>query len=110
MALFILFMCVFVGYGVFSIVGKSLEASKQRKIAEAEATTLVAKQTQLKAQLDELKTPEGQEAAYREQFPVVSPGERVIVINDPDSTASDRAASGVSESKGGFWRFLRSLF
>ena len=110
MALFVLVLIVFVGYGVFSIVGKSLEASKERKTAEAQAATITAKQADLTAKLSELNTPEGQESALREQFPVVSPGERVVVINDGSDT-TPAVATGVAEDSGpGFWNFLKNLF
>ena len=110
MALLIVFLVVFIGFGVYSIAGKSLEASRQRKTAEADAASVVAKQADLTAKLAALDTPDGQEAALREQYPVVSPGEHVVIIND-GSDDSAMVATGVSQAQnGGFWHFLTNLF
>ena len=110
MAVFLLFVVIFVGFGVFSIIGKSMAASRERKIAEAQAQSLVSKQQDLTMKLAELKTAEGQEAALREQFPVVSPGERVVVINDEAPVVSSATDTKNSQTTGGFWEFLKHLF
>jgi hypothetical protein len=110
MAVFLLFVVIFVGFGVFSIIGKSMAASRERKIAEAQAQSLVSKQQDLTMKLAELKTAEGQEVALREQFPVVSPGERVVVISDEATGSTGTVGAENSQTKGGFWEFLKHLF
>jgi cell division protein FtsB len=111
MALLVLFVIVFVGYGLVSVVQKSIEASNARKIAESQATELKAKQADLSNKIRDLNTPEGQEKALRQQFPVVKEGEHVVVITD---NAQEAVASAIpvsaQTSGGGFWSFLRSLF
>jgi cell division protein FtsB len=110
-ALVIVLVIIFMGYGLFSLAGKSIEAAKARKIAENQAAALVAKQDSLTSKLAILNTPDGKESALREQFPVVKPGEHMVVITDdtkntPVQTASDEP----SKSGGGFWNFLKNLF
>jgi predicted membrane protein len=111
MALLILFAVVFVGYGLMSIVNKSIEASSSRKIAESQAFALKAKEANLTNKIEALKTPVGQEASLREQFPVVKAGEHVVVITDDTVNQSQTATAIVSKpSEGGFWNFVKNLF
>lgn len=110
-AVFLIFLVVFVGFSVFSIIGKSMNAARDRRMTEAQAATLVQKQKDLTRRLEALKTADGQEMALREQFPVVSPGERVVIINDAKNTASDsQEAYKNSQTGDGFWEFLKRLF
>ncbi len=109
MALFIIFLIVFTGFGLFSIMGKSINASKDRKMAEATATELKAKEDDLSKKLAALQTADGQEAALREQFPVVKPGEHVVVITDQAEPRTPSALETQASQKG-FWNFLRGLF
>lgn len=109
MVVALFFLILFVGYSVFSIVGKSINAAKERRVAEMEESRLKTKENELSAKLSTLKTVTGQEEALREQFPVVKPGERVVVITDqPVSVNVDNSDDG--EERSGFWHFLRNLF
>ena len=111
MALAIIFLIVFVGYGLVSIAQKSIEASHARKSAEAQASSLKQKNDDMAQKLAEINTPDGREAALREQFPVVKPGEHVVVITDPDSqAATDVPIAPDTTSSGGFWNFLKNIF
>ena len=109
MALVVIFLIVFVGFGVFSIAGKSIDASKARKLAEAQAAAITAKESDLTAKLNTLDTTAGEEAALREQYPVVSQGERVVIIND-GSDDDATAPSGTDSNSGGFWNYLKTFF
>ena len=110
MALFLIFLIIFVGFGVFNIVGKSIEASRQRKVTEAEAASVLSKQADLTTKLDALNTPEGEESALREQYPVVSPGEHVVIINDGTEDSASAPAVATAPGGSGFWGFLKSFF
>ena len=107
----IFFLIFLVGCGLATVIRKSIEASDERKIAEEQATALLAKQTNLTDKIAALNTPEGQEAALREQFPVVKDGEHVVVITDPDEAADAAGAMpATSISQTGFWNFLKNIF
>ncbi len=105
----IFFLCIFVGYSVVSLIGKSRDAAKSRRISEAEASELQAKEADLSLKLNALKTTEGKEAALREQFPVVSPGEGVVVITE-EVKAKNTGEENVESQKKGFWHFLKGIF
>lgn len=106
MALFILFLIVFVGFGVVSIAGKSIDASKDRKRSEEQAAALEAKEADMFRKLAALDTPEGKEAALRDQFPVVAAGEHVVVISEPAPVLAENSAGAKKGGKGFFDRLF----
>lgn len=111
MALFVIFLIVFMGFAIVSIAGKSIEAAKSRKIADAQATQLKDKEGDLSTKLTLLKTPDGQEAALREQYPVVRPGEHVVVITNENQPSAAPATEGAAPApQKGFWNFFKNLF
>jgi hypothetical protein len=110
MALVLIFLIVFMGFGLFSIVGKSMDAAKARRVSEAQATALKQKEEDLSMKLAALNTIEGQEAALREQFPVVKPGERVVVITDENAPITASAFAATEAPSKGFWNFLKGIF
>ncbi len=110
-ALVVLFAVFFTGYGLVSLIGKSINEAKARKVAEAQASELSKKQTELSEKLSVLNTADGQESALREQFPVVKEGEHVVVITGSEDTTSNPDGSGANQSKqSGFWNFVKSVF
>ncbi len=109
MALVVIFLIVFMGFALFSIMGKSINAARDRRAAEAEAVQLKLKEDDLSKKLSALKTADGQEAALREQYPVVKPGEHVVVITDDTAVTAAPAVAGAASEKG-FWNFLKNLF
>ncbi len=112
MALAVLVFVAFVGYGAASIAVKSAGAAKERRIAEQDARDLEFKQADLERKLALLATPEGKEAALRDQFPVVRPGEGVVMITEGEAAGAAPATAGAApeNASGGFWHFLKNLF
>ena len=110
MALVIIFLIVFLSYSVYSIAGKSIDASKARKLAEVQAASITEKETDLTAKLNTLDTTAGEEAALREQYPVVSPGEHVVIINDGSDDDATSPSDDASASSSGFWNYLKTFF
>ena len=110
MIVVIFFLILFMGFGLYSIIGKSMEASSARKVAESEIADLNAKQTDLTKKIDLLKTPDGQSEALKDQYPVVSPGEHVVVITDDQSTEASAINQDQAPQKKGFWDYLKNLF
>ena len=106
----IFFLIIFTGFGLYSIIGKSIDASRERKVAETQVADLNQKQTELSQKIDMLKTPEGQSDALKEEYPVVASGEHVVVITEdttPDATQTDQSQT---DSQKGFWDYLKNLF
>ncbi len=120
MAIAILIAIVVIGYGLASLVGKSFEAARSRKIAENRAESLQKKKDDLREKIATLNSAEGQEAVLREQFPVVKEGEHVVVITDQGAQADRNTKVGAvspsetapteNKTQGGFWNFLKNLF
>jgi cell division protein FtsB len=110
-ALAVIFLIIFVGFGVVSITQKSIAASRDRKLSEVQAADLKQKNDDMARKLAELNTDNGKEAALREQFPVVKPGEHVIVITDQQANAVAAVSSDQETSTGGgFWNFVKNIF
>ncbi len=110
MVLVLFFLCVFTGFGVYGLVGKSIDASRERKHAEAEVAVLQAKEEEMSRKINALQTLEGREEAFREQLPVVSEGEEVIVITDPAIDLRTASAQVEEPESRGFLHFLKNLF
>ena len=106
----LLFLIIFVGFGLYSIVGKSMDASRERKVAETELFNLNKKQTDLSKKIDVLKTPEGQADALKEQYSVVSPGEKVVVNTEDSPSNNPQVDLSGTQSPKGFWGYLQNLF
>ena len=110
MALAVLLAIVFMGFALFSIVGKSIDASSARKLAESQAVELKQKQLDLDRKLTELNTTSGQEALLREQYPVVKPGEHVVVITDTESGSATTSQATPDVPRIGFWTVVKGYF
>ena len=106
----VFFLIIFTGFGLFSIIGKSMNAASQRKIAENQVTDLQTKEVDLTKKIDMLKTPEGQAEALKEQYPVVATGEHVVVITDDADTGSSQTEQAQASASKGFWDYLKNLF
>ena len=104
------FLLLFMGFALYSVIGKSINAANERKMAEAQMVDLDKKQAELSAKIDILKTPEGQADALKEQYPVVSPGEHVVVINDDTTVDPVPPEQPAPEQQRGFWDYLKNLF
>ena len=109
MALAVLLVIVFIGFALVSIVGKSIDASNARKLAESQALELKQKQLDLDKKLSDLNTTSGQEALLREQYPVVKPGEHVVVITDTDAGNALETETPELAPRKGFWAFLHGF-
>ncbi len=106
----IFFIIAFVGFGLYSIVGKSIDASNSRKVAESEIEDLKIKEAQLTKKIELLKTPEGQAEALKEQYPVVASGEKVVVITEEVSSGDSKIEQVQAPQKKSFWTYLKNLF
>lgn len=108
--LVLFFAIIFVGYGLISLIGKSIDASRARKLAESQAETLRTHADSLSKKLSDLNSVEGQEAILREQFPVVKEGEHVIVITEQGAqTGATTVAPATNPSQKSFWDFIKNF-
>ncbi len=89
---------VLASVATWSVFQKERAASSEARAAEAENADLMARKAALTASLEALQTPRGTEAAIRERYPVVKPGEEVITLVDPKpdtATATSSASEGI---------------
>jgi cell division protein FtsB len=106
----LLFLIVFTGFGLFSVISKSMNASRERKVAENEIIKLRTKEIDLSKKIDMLKTPEGQNQILKEQYPVVESGEHVVVITENTSSFNSSSGNLKMIKKKSFWDYLKNLF
>lgn len=79
----LLVVVAWLSYLIWNLGEKALVAVSEEKQIKAQYTELEARRTSLQANLDNLGTARGQDAAIRQAFGVAKPGEEVIVIVPP---------------------------
>ncbi len=85
-ALIILFIItVFTIRGTYLVVMKDRESSKYVNDLRAKMSSLLNRETQLKAEIARLGTSEGVDTLIKEKFSVSKPDEHVVVIVDEPS-------------------------
>ena len=97
-------MLLFFIWSMIGLWNKLEETSKSKKIAEDKVTELQQQKATLTSQINDLKTPEGVDAAIRDKYGLAKDGEGEIVIVDDTSTAPSSAAPV------GFWAHIKSWF
>lgn len=79
------------GFGLISLIwglaGKARVAVEEARTVETQYRTLEERKHALERKLAELATERGQDAAIRTAFGVARPGEEVIVVVPPATTA-----------------------
>ena len=92
----------------FNIVGlwnRMQDTEKNKKIAEDKVITLEKQKEKLSLEINSLKTDQGKEKIFRENFGLAKEGEDVtIVVEDKNPPIVQKPAST------GFFSFLRNLF
>lgn len=72
---------------IWGLVGKARIAVEEAHMAERQYEALEERKAVLHANVSALETPRGQDAAIRTAFGVARPGEEVIVVVPPATTA-----------------------
>lgn len=80
------------------IFKKTLASIDQRKLAEANVSTLSKREADLEAKVNELQTEAGIEKEIRERFSVVWPGEEVIMIVEGKNAFSAEINENIEQS------------
>lgn len=100
--IFLTLLVVFLGKGLLDIYNKNHGAGLNRMSSDREVKDLEDRRQYLADKLADLKTRRGVEAEIRKNFSVVKPGEKVVVIVDPDgattSTSTDDSFLGKLKS------------
>lgn len=87
-------------FATWSVYQRERAARTEARAAEAEHAELTARKSTLETSLKALATPRGIEAAIRERYPVVKPGEGVITLVDapPASVATTTPPTDILDS------------
>jgi hypothetical protein len=91
----LLVVLIVVVSGVWSVWGKEQESRMLRDQAERDQKELAAQESQLRANISQLETSRGKEAALREQYNVGRAGEQMIIIVDPEQPKPMQATSTI---------------
>lgn len=76
-------IAIWLGTKIWGLASKAQLAWDQAHETKAQYEELEARRAKLTAELDDLNTVRGQDAAVREAFGVARPGEEVIVVVPP---------------------------
>ncbi|MDE2213222.1 MAG: hypothetical protein KGJ34_01670 [Patescibacteria group bacterium] len=89
------FLAAGAALAAWHMYGKLQEATAASDGATSQLALLTAQDTQVKSDISDLSTSRGVEAALRERYGVIKPGEGVIQVVEapPTATSSDTSAS-----------------
>ena len=90
--------------GVWRIYNREIESSQLQQESATHLADLMKREQQLKADIENLNTARGKEAALRQQFQMGKPGEGMIVIVNP------KAPEVIQSTTTRFSRFMDSVF
>jgi hypothetical protein len=80
---FLALVASWLGFRVYDLAEKAEIAWRAAEASKLEAAALSAREADLSAQITELETPRGKDAAIRTAFDVAKPGEEVIIVVPP---------------------------
>jgi cell division protein FtsB len=99
---------VFILFFAWSVLGfwnKMQDTAKNKKIAEDKVAALQKQKEKLSSDISNLKTDQGKEKVFRENFGLAKDGEDVIVVvDDKNTNPAPKPASS------GFFSFFTNLF
>jgi len=102
----VLAVLVIVGMsGVWRIYKRERESAALNRESAAHLADLMEREAGLKADISDLNTERGKEAALRQQYRMGKPGEGLIIIVDPTAPATTSATSTSSWSSWVKWLF-----
>lgn len=102
----LLSLVIMLGFSVWGIAKSERETREKREMIASERDALRARSQELHDEIQKLKTHQGIEAELRERFEVGAPGEKLVVIVDPELPVGEE----VRPRAEGFWGWLKSWF
>jgi len=100
---------VLILFFVWNILGfwnKMEETGKNKKMVEDKVAALKQQKEKLSSDINSLKTDQGKEKLFRENFGLAKEGENmIVVVEDKNPPATPKTASS-----SGFFSFFRNLF
>jgi len=102
----LLFLVLMLGWSVWGVAQKERETREKQKEVALERDALLARSAELNKEIEQLRTRQGIEAELRERFEVGTPGEKLVVIVDPEIPPGEEVLPAPS----GFWGWIKSWF
>jgi len=102
----LLVLVIMLGWSVWGIAKGERETREKREMLASERDALLVRSEELHGEIQKLKTRGGIEAELRERFEVGAPGEKLVVIVDPELPLGEE----VPPRPQGFWGWLKSWF
>lgn len=104
----VLFCLVIVfAYNMIGLFEKERETAKKKNLTLEEIDGLHKRQAVLSTEIKKLDTDDGVEDMIRDKYQVVKPGEKVVMIVDPDDKVGQTAEMPVDHS---FWGYIKKAF
>lgn len=94
-------------WNVVGFIGKMMETSKNKNIAEKKVAELKQMKQELSENITSLNTEKGQEESIRDKFGFAKEGEEVVVIVEEKN---EKEESEEDEDDGKFMNFLKNWF
>jgi cell division protein FtsB len=95
----------FVGRGVSGIYEKNRVSAQRRADLNAELKELQDRRDELESMIDSLQTERGLEEEIRTKFQVSKPGEKSVILVDPDTSGEEEDVEEKSA-----WESFKNLF
>lgn len=102
----LLILVVMLGWSVWGIAKKERETREKREELANERDVLIRRGEELGEAISGLKTAQGVEAELRQRFEVGAPGEKMIVIVDPEISSGET----FTPKEKGFWGWIKGWF
>ena len=104
--IFLGLLILIIAWSVLGFWNKMGENNKSKKIAEDKVAELKQQKEKLNSDINSLKTAEGKEAVFRENFGLVKEGEDMIVIVED----KNKPQVPLEANTWGFFSFLKNWF
>src|SRR3989344_5536068 len=91
--------------GVIGFMGKMQTTRENRKMAENKVAELRKEKENLSLDIENLKTEDGKERIFRENFGLAKEGEGLIVVVEDKNAEENKG-----DESGGFLPFFKNLF
>jgi cell division protein FtsB len=92
-------------WSVLGFWNQMRETGKNKQVVENKVAELKEQKEKLLADIESLKTEEGKEKFFRENYGLAKEGENVVIVVEDKTKPADS-----QESSSGFWSFLKGLF
>ena len=109
LVLFVLLCVVLVfSYNMIGLIKKAHQTAKEKNVVLQQINDLNQRQTSLQSNINQLQNDAGVEQTIRNKYQLVKPGEQMVVIVDPNQTATGTPAAQSQST--GFIAWFKSLF